>query len=200
LRRSQRFFSPCLVMRMKSDLLGRWRENTALSYQREAKKVEGSGYGYGDRLNHKTVIHDRDARFYRNLSRVLQVDICCCRGLLLKSYYVVVALAGDLVSVEEEKRDLGRKEGRGRSTLSINQKADGNWLLILLCANPESVGTREYRTLLIWWWLQLGRNWLEWPHWWLGRSQSWSVHGRRHPRWQDFQVYSCTRPLLSHWL
>jgi hypothetical protein len=73
---------------------------------------------------------------------------------LLKSYYVVVALAGDLVSdhwdeLEEEKRDLGRKEGRGQSTLSINQKADGNRLLILLCANPESVGTREYRTLLI---------------------------------------------------
>ncbi len=104
----------------------------------EAKKIEGSGYGYGDRLIHKTVIHDRDARFYRNLSRVLQVDICCCRGLLLKNYYVAVALAGDLVSdhwdqLDEEKRDLGRKEGRGRSTLSVNQKADGNWLLILLC-------------------------------------------------------------------
>jgi hypothetical protein len=79
---------------------------------------------------------------------------CCCRDLELKSYYVVVALAGDLVSdhwdeLEEEKRDLGRKEGRVPSILSINQKADGNWRLLLRCAIPESVGTREYRTLLI---------------------------------------------------
>jgi hypothetical protein len=50
-------------MRMKSEKEVRSvgptkRENTALSYRREAKKIEGSeyGYGYGDRLIHKTVM------------------------------------------------------------------------------------------------------------------------------------------------
>ena len=79
------------------------------------------GSGYGDRLINKIVIHYSAVRFYHNLSSILQVGTCCCRGLELKSYYVVVVLAGDLVrdELDEKKRDLGeRKKG---SKYLINQ-------------------------------------------------------------------------------